>query len=442
MSAVAWTPLATSLDRLSTLASPHTGLVRHVYEVLRAPDDARLFRVGADTAEGPELVGVELEALRRGTGGFDADRDAAVAAAIAEAAERYSACLLPEHDAVLATARRLGEEAVAPERFALFHPRQHTRRFPFRPFTRDTPVRWIRARALGGGAEVWLPAQLVYLGWPKRDEPAIGYATSNGLACGATRVEATVAALLELLERDAFMIAWNGRLTLPLLDWKEHAGLSATAARLFDPPRLRYAAVDLSAFWDVPTVLGVVHGTDVGAFGIGAGAAPTVEGAWRKALAEAFAVRTWARTCALENPGRTFAADYSDVLTFADHVALYASHEQAAKAAFLDASSDRRRVSDVMPLPARTPRHVLDALVRRLAAQQLTAYAVDVTAPDVREAGLSVVKVVVPELCQLDVAHRARYLGGTRLYEAAWQAGLRAAPLAFEDLNPEPHPFP
>jgi ribosomal protein S12 methylthiotransferase accessory factor len=50
--------------------------------------------------------------------------------------------------------------------------------------------------------------------------------------------------------------------------------------------------------------------------------------------------------------------------------------------------------------------------------------------------------VIVPELCSLDVSHRARFLGGTRLYTAAHDAGLVAAPLEPADLNPLPHPFP
>jgi ribosomal protein S12 methylthiotransferase accessory factor len=70
------------------------------------------------------------------------------------------------------------------------------------------------------------------------------------------------------------------------------------------------------------------------------------------------------------------------------------------------------------------------------------AYAVDATSPDVRELGLVVTKVVTPELCSLDVPHRARFLGGRRLYEAGATLGLCAAPLDERDINPDPHPFP
>ena len=51
-------------------------------------------------------------------------------------------------------------------------------------------------------------------------------------------------------------------------------------------------------------------------------------------------------------------------------------------------------------------------------------------------------KVVTPELCMLDVVHAAMFLGGTRLYAAAAERGLRSRPLAEDDVNPDPHPFP
>lgn len=446
MSSAPWTPLDESIGRLNTLVSPYTGIVRRVYDVLRGPTDARLVRIGSETAEGSELVGSDIGPIREGSGGSNAVPSAAVAAAIAETAERYSACYQPEEELVLATAAELGPEAVDPERFALFHASQYERSgFPFVPFDAHTPTRWARAFSLPDRRAAWLPVQLVYLGW--RDaltgEDRVGYATSNGLACGPTLQEAIVSALLEALERDAFMITWNDRLSLPLLDWSGDPDLVSYAERHFEGTGLAYAAVDLSCFWGVPTVLGVVRGSPEAALGVGAGAAATIGGAWRKALAEAFAVRAWARVQRLgQDTEREFRDDFSDVLEFSDHVEFYGAPERARHADFLDASRARRSTTAVESLGAANPDELLAALTERLRGEGLTAYAVDVTSPDVRDAGLAVAKVIVPELCQLDVAHRARYLGGRRLYEAAAALGLVDRPLALADLNPYPHPFP
>ncbi len=56
----------------------------------------------------------------------------------------------------------------------------------------------------------------------------------------------------------------------------------------------------------------------------------------------------------------------------------------------------------------------VEELCERVDSAGSCAYAVDVTSPDVAELGLTVTKVIAPELCALDVAHRARFLGGPR----------------------------
>jgi thiazole/oxazole-forming peptide maturase SagD family component len=181
------------------------------------------------------------------------------------------------------------------------------------------------------------------------------------------------------------------------------------------------AAVDLSAFWDVPTVAAVVRGG--GTLGVGSAAALSIERAVTKALDEAARVRTWAR--ALRASGeKAPTADQIEELD--DHIRFYADPRNAPKVDFLDGSPRGRSLDSVEPVNGGT-----EALCDRLARRNVTAYAVDVTACDIREAGLSVVRVIAPELCALDVEHSAQLLGGRRL-----------AAFATAGLNPDPHPFP
>jgi ribosomal protein S12 methylthiotransferase accessory factor len=263
------------------------------------------------------------------------------------------------------------------------------------------------------------------------------------VACGPTLEEALLPALLELIERDAVMLAWHNRLSLPLLDWSRDPEISALDARYFMPAGLRYSAVDLSVFMAVPTVLGIVHGLpgEVGALGIGASAAPTVREAWLGALAEAFSVQRWTRDRALEDV-RLLDGSPEAMLTFDDHTNWYAPHERAELAGFLDASEERRDVGDVPTLEGNDVLERIEALCRRLEARGCSVYAVDITAPDVRDGGFHVVHAIVPELVQLDVVAGLRFLGGQRLYNAAYEAGLVPRPLTVDDLNPLPHPFP
>ena len=439
------TELGVSLRRLRTLVSPYTGVVQATGEFMRAPDDSGLVKIGLRLADMGHLVGFEVDFRPGGSAG---DRDRALAAALGEAVERYSACYVPDADFVLASADELGAEAVDPERFALFRSDQYREPgFPFRPFTRSTRVRWTRAFRLPDGAPAFIPVQLVYLPWRRPQdagEAPIAYSTSNGAACGPTLEEAVLSGLLEVVERDAFAITWYNRLSLPRLEVRAERVLARHADRYFEPAGLAYEAIDLSGFLDVPTVLGIVRGGPAtgAALGVGAASAAAVGDAWRRALSEAFAVRTWARLMRRREPGRRYRPDFRDVTSFDDHVLLYSDPEYAEHTAFLDAASDTTAAEAVRPLEGATPLEQIEAICRRLSRHGISAYAVDVTASDIRLAGLHVVKVVAPDLCPLDVAHEGRFLGGRRLYHAAFERGLRDGPLPPDEINPYPHPFP
>lgn len=417
------------------MVSPYVGIVRGVHEVLAGPQDIRLVTMWCESAHARTLVG---SPVAHGGGGSGARGAAARAAAVGEAVERYSASYADQSELVVASARELGPAAVDPARFALFTQKQYARPgFPYVPFDRDTRAAWVEGRALPDGRPAWLPAQLVHL-VSDRDEPRIGRATSSGLACHGDRDEAALRALLEVVERDAFMITWNARLSWPRLDWSGNAELEAFVHARVRPTGLEVRAIDLSAFWDVPCVLGVARSTVPGdaPLGVGAAAGATVERAVEKALDEAVRVRTWAHAL------RVHAAPSADVIRdFDDHVRFYADPVNAPRAAFLDASDDSRATGDVPALPGATAAAKIAAICARLDRRSASAYVVDVTSPDVRDAGLTVVRVVAPELCALDVEHDARLLGGARLYEEPVRLGMRER-FGEHDVNPDPHPFP
>jgi ribosomal protein S12 methylthiotransferase accessory factor len=432
--------IAAALDpRLRRALSPETGIVHALEECLASSAEPRLFRVACDVRGGDALVGTTL-AHCTGIGGAGRTRAEAAAAAVGEALERYAASYVPRDRLVVASARELGERAVAPERFALFSDVQYAKRgFPFRRFDADTRLAWTEATSLPGGEPAWVPAELVYLGDARVGNRPIGYATSSGAACAPTHRESLERGLCELLERDAFMIVWSGRLSLPLLDWHADPELAELDRVYFAATGLAYTAVDLSSFHALPSVLGVVRaprGTP-GALGVGAGTAASVGRAWFKALSEAFAARAAGAKLQLL-PHHAYGASGEGVGSFEDHIRYYADERRAQAASFLDASDERTRVSDV---PTLVGDH-LAALCRRVAAAGSSAYAVDVTSPDVADLGLVVTKVVAPELCGLDVAHGARFLGGRRLYQAAVAQGLAERTLDEADVNPHPHPFP
>jgi ribosomal protein S12 methylthiotransferase accessory factor len=430
------------MSALADLVSPYVGVLRSLDELLVGPADARLPIYACDAALDGRLLGGPIAV--GGVCGVGLDRASAIGAALGETAERYSLSYLPEERLVRRRARELAA-AVDPARFGLFCDADLARPgFPFVPFDADTVVPWIDGWEVRTGELAWLPAELVALSDPvEPGGPRIAYATSSGAACAPTIDEALARGLCELLERDAFMLVWAGRLSLPLLDWSGQPELVELDRRCFAPSGLRYAAVDLSAVHGVPSVLGVVRAPvgEPSVLGVGAGTATTIERAWWKALSEAFAGRAATCRLALLGHGDGLADDGANVVTFDDHIVFYADEARAVRTAFLDGSPDRRDVREIQPLVG-DPAEVVGQLCDRVAAAGSSAYAVELTAPDVAELGVHVVKTIAPELCMLDVPHRARFRGNPRLRTAAHALGLAARPLELDELNPDPHPFP
>lgn len=437
------TPLEVVLPRLRSFVSPYTGVIRSLSETLAAPDEHRLISIGCQLADARPTIGETLDWY---TGSEHWRREQAEAAAIGEALERYAGSYVPEDELIVGSAEELGAASVEPHRFALFSDAQYAASgFGFQRFASDTVVSWVDGFSLPDGRRALLPAQLVYMPWRRRvvNEAKIGHATSSGLACGPTLEEAILTGLLEVVERDAFMLVWRNRLSLPLLDWSEDDELARIDRRYFACTGLRYSAVDLSPFFGIPGVLGVVHGRpgELGALGVGAASAPTVAVAWRKALAEAFSVQRWVRDLAFEEPDR-LDCPAEAIATFDAHTLYYASEDRAGRAAFLDASPERRATREVRPLDGVNVLELIRSVTRRLEARGASAYAVEVTSPDVLVAGLRVVHVVAPELCPLDVVEGACFLGGRRMCAAAFEAGLATRPFEPSELNQDPHPFP
>jgi ribosomal protein S12 methylthiotransferase accessory factor len=430
-----------SVHALMSFVSPLVGLARTVQEIQAEPDDAVVFRYYCEAARLEPLVGEPYPLLHGGSAHYD--RQAAIASAVGEVVERYCGVFVPHGDVVWGTAGELAPRAIPPEQFALFAPEQFVAGFPYVPFSRDTRIRWVPVTSLRDGTERLAPVQLLYL---LREcaggEAPIAYPLSSGLACGATYEDALLGGLLELVERDAFMVAWYNGLSFPKLDWRGDEELTGLTRRHFDVPGVEFDVVDLSAVLGVPTALCVVRDADrdLAAMGVGMASGVSIQHAWRKAVIEAFQTRTWARRLRLAAPDRRFTDDHSDIVRFEDRVHFYSFAANAAHAAFLHASDERVDVRDVPRLGASCVGEAVLSVVGCLERNGVEAFARELTTDDVRERGLHVVRALAPQLCPLDMSHKARYLGGPRLREVGERFAARYR--TREPFTTSPHPFP
>ena len=81
-----------------------------------------------------------------------------------------------------------------------------------------------------------------------------------------------------------------------------------------------------------------------------------------------------------------------------------------------------------------------ELLINELLKKNYNVFVVDLTTPQVRELGLNVIKVLVPELLPLYHDEEYPYKGNKRLYQVPIELGLRKKMIAEEEINSS-HPF-
>ncbi|MER7763797.1 TOMM precursor leader peptide-binding protein [Streptomyces sp. NPDC097619] len=345
--------------------------------------------------------------------------------------------------------------AVDPRRVGLYDDAFHRDNPRVRPFAADREIPWVWGWSLRDGAPRLVPEVLTYYHAPGLENRFV-QESSNGCASGGSLAEAAYFGLMEVVERDAFLLTWYGRQPLPEIDvsTSTRPGTRAMVDRLaLYGYRARF--FDTRITFPVPVVTAVAERFDGGpgrmCFGAGAGLDP--ESALDSALCEIAtdAVNLPGRTERDEERLRAMAADFSKITALHDHPLVYGVPEMGRWAEFLlRAPQERLRPVAELAWPdgsgaavAGDVRADLERCVAAVAEHGFDVVLVDQTLPEQRRLGLHTVSVLVPGLLPIDFgASRQRALGMPRLRTALRAAGLRAHDLDPAEFNPAPHPFP
>jgi len=412
------------------------GLAKELLDMAVDPEDLDLHHVFPTTPSLGKLLDRPGEFAPR-AGGAGVELPHAIDRAMGELLERYALLAYESGDRIVTTHRALrqnGEKVVPFETLALFSDEQRrTPGFPYAACTEDSPLGWIVGTNLLDGSPIRVPGQLVSFGYvpdPAEASPCF-YPTSSGCAAGPSVERAVLAALLELIERDAVMIRWYARLAPPVLDLAP--GDLLPLGRKSEGLEIRLH--DLTIDGEVP-VVGVTCVERTGRqcfFLLSAAAGLRLEDAARKALIEAGQGRPFVKILANRNESSaTFDNFDTNVRFFAE----------PSNARYIEWFLQNRTVSrrrDAVAAPAGDPAGLLRSLLGRCGDMALTPIAFDLTTPDMEDHGLVACKVFVPELVPLCVPS-APFLGHPRLARfiaAAARDGTAASVPAWV-----PHPFP
>ncbi|WP_435853378.1 TOMM precursor leader peptide-binding protein [Streptomyces murinus] len=390
-------------------------------------------------------------------GGHTDSYGTSVRVGVLEGLERFAGMRARAKRTVLrASLDDLGDLAVDPRVTGLYSDAFHATAPEVPRFAPDRPVDWVWGWSLRDDRPVLVPEVVAYYHAPGGIRRRFVQESSNGCASGGSLTEAVYHGLMETVERDAFLLAWFGRLRLPEID-PASSTRAATRAMVDRLAMYGYRArfFDTRVTFPVPVVTAVAERVDggPGLLCFGAGASLDPEAALAGGLCEIAtdSVNLRRRTARDEPRLRRMAEDFGQVQVLHDHPLLYGLPEMGRYTDFLlRGHDDAERVplaslatGKGALLPAADLRTDVEACVGAVTAHGFDVVVVDQTSPEQRELGLHTVKVLVPGLLPIDFGtSRQRAPLMPRMRTALREAGLRDDDLAPADLNPAPHPFP
>lgn len=420
------------IARSLSVVSQKIGLVNLFRKAHLQHSDPNIVAYSATTAD----AGALTDSFVHLAGGAGVTWKDAFLATIGEAVERYASSFYDPRALTVAKASDLPDGSyIAPERYALFAPEQYARDgFKFAPFTRDVEVHWDVATDLVTGRDVHVPATFLYMPF-RADKTPISEQISTGFAVHSDPHRALLSAIFEVVERDAFMIAWMNMLDLPKL--RIEGELKAFVDAII-PGHLDLHLLDMTTDIGLPSVLGILRGRqDFGDFiVVCASTRSDYLSAAKKTVVELCQSVPYFRN--LLEQEKDF-SDFANVRTFVDHSLVYI-HRKDLLPVF-DKWLETPATISVTAEPEQEPQVQLRQVVRRFADHGYTILAKDKTTADLAEAGFRLVRAVCPGFVHLNGTYGHYYLGGERLYDVPRRMGHDVRN-TYATLNHLPHPFP
>ncbi len=403
------------------LFGPRTGIIGHLAALPKVADGPDIFTYGCEVA----LTAQAIEGRILNCGGCGLTEETALLRCLGEAIERYCASQ-NIHATKVEKAKELTTDTVELSDLTPFSSWQYSLPdFPFQEPTEETPLRWELLHSLSQKKTKAIPAAFVYLNHrPTEGEALLAPATSTGIACHENKMKAALAALLEIVERDAFTTTWIARKKARRIEWPINERLLpyGAKAQLFD----------ISLDCKIPVALCLLRGHSAAGptTVIGTSAALTWQESAEKASREAAMAWGYAVYLCRQNSSKNWGENFENVRDFSDHARLYTGDEKLAQRAFAFLEDSPKGEAPDYEFTEGSDERRLQWALDKLAEIDVEVLVRDLTTSDITTLGLSVVRVVCPGMVLLHGDHRLPFLGFQRLFRYTDS----------NSLNPYPHP--
>ncbi|MGO4495217.1 TOMM precursor leader peptide-binding protein [Paenibacillus sp. 2RAB27] len=399
-------------------------------------------------------VGVNLPSFMMGdevTGGRSFSYAESELTAILEGLERHCG-ITPrgKRTIIYDSFNHVADQALDPSKVGLYSKKQYAQSdCTFQPFDPAIPIDWIWGYSLVQNSPILVPESLAY--YSSGFGSAFVQEGSNGCALGGSLEEAILHGILEVVERDAFLMTWYAQLPIPRLD---PYSTNDQELRLM-LERLRVVAgYDIHLFNmtmenGIPSIWALAKSISPGKMNIICSAGTHLDPvrAAKSAIHE-FAGRLIFLQEKFEEGQEHIRQMLDDpflVYQMEDHALLYGLPQAEERLQFL--LNDQRPLRTFDEEFKRKASHAdltddLKDTIEVFHQLNLDVIVVDQSSLETLRNGLHCVKVLIPGMLPMTFGHHLKRLTGLkRVYRVPAKLGYAKEPLKAGQLNPHPHPF-
>lgn len=428
--------LGVGVEKGSRFANDNPLIIKEIFKVLSYNDEPKVYSYSICCKE--KYNSGENEDAITSASGISFDKRKALMRVLGETIERYS--LGGNKNEKFAynsfdELKKLNKLALNPEALIAFSDRKH-----IVVNLNEKNLHWVKGKSLVSNNEILVPAQLVYVPYlHQNSEPLIRFPISTGAAAGETFKDASYRGICEIIERDAFMIAYLNKIPSPKIDLSSINDKKIRHIRnVLKRYKLEPIILDLTNDLRIPVFASIIlDKTGLGpAVSVGLKAGFDIKETIIGAIEESLMMRSWIRDKFIYTDLKYRRG--KEIITIEDRAHFWFP---VSSIRYLDFWLKNKNFKKIRVENLRYSDNKLEKAIELLKERNMEAIYVDITDKDIEKYDFKVVKVIVSKLCPLYLDERYPYLGIERLYNVPVEMKIFKKQKTESQLNEIPHPF-
>jgi len=379
-------------------------------------------------------TGCENKKMIEWTSGIDADPTISELKAVMEGVERFYSGEVAFDELIRKNELSLGRSAVSSTELISYLKEQYRTDLIISPYSPRKTYLWKSAKNITEGKEVYVPIDLIYYPLEKKYAPhLLTFGNSNGIASGFTYEETLLRSLYEVIERDAFMIVWLNRLSLPKLDKKSLSKAVENRIKKIESLGLEIYIINITLD-TIPVILvAALNILDHPVLLLGAASNLDILKAIDKALSEVEQGVYWEYR---DDSRMHKVIDPKKVLKVKEHVSLFRNIRYIKEAEFLW----KGKIVPVSKSNEIETHAHFENLVRQIMQNGNKILVVDISPEELKDLGVIILRSYILGFIPISFGYGLEPLGMRRIYDIPKMLNMKTD--LWKRFPPLPHPFP